>query len=99
MLLQIFALVLLVAVLAVKYATSVHRVQLQQRLSEAANLAQRNHERLKRVHTERQAVEAEVVHTRNQARLYQEHLDALRADLDEAEARQRDLQEQIEKDL
>ena len=37
-----FTLLLLAAVLIVKYASTVHTVKLQQKLAEATNLAQRN---------------------------------------------------------
>jgi hypothetical protein len=95
--LEIFTLLLLAGVLAVKYATTAHTVKLQQKLAEATNLAQRNQERHKRLQMERQAVEAEEAHTQNQKRVLDEHLDTMSHELKEQETKNKDLAERIEK--
>ena len=97
MFLEIFTLLLLAGVLAVKYATTAHTVKLQQKLAEATNLAQRNQERYKRLHTERQTVEAEEARTQSQKRVLDEHLETMANELKEQEAKNKELAERIEK--
>ena len=97
MFLEIFTLLLLAAVIIVKYASTVHTVKLQQKLAEATNLAQRNQERFKRLQQERQAVEAEEAHTVNQKRVLDEHLETLQAELKDQEHKNSELAERIEK--
>lgn len=97
MFLEIFTLLLLAGVLAVKYATTAHTVKLQQKLAEATNMAQRNQERFKRLQTERQAVEAEEARTQSQKRVLDEHLDTMSLELKEQEAKNKELAERIEK--
>ena len=97
MFLEIFTLLLLAAVLAAKYATTVHTVKLQQKLAEATNLAQRNTDRYKRLHHERQMVEAEENQTQNQKKVVDEHLETLNRDLKEQEGKNKELEERIEK--
>ena len=97
MFLEIFTLLLLAGVLAVKYATTAHTVKLQQKLAEATNLAQRNQERYKRLYTERQAVEAEEARTQNQKRVLDENLDTMSHELKDQEAKNKELGERIEK--
>ncbi len=94
MFLEIFTLLLLAAVLIVKYASTVHTVKLQQKLAEATNLAQRNQERYKRLQQERQAEEAQTV---NQKRQIDEHLEGLQNELKEQEHKNSELAERIEK--
>ena len=97
MFLQMFTLLLLAGVIAVKYATTAHTVKLQQKLAEATNLAQRNQDRYKRLQQERQAVEAEEAQTQNQKRSLDEHLKTMTVELTEQEAKNKDLAERIEK--
>lgn len=97
MFLEIFTLLLLAAVLAVKYATTAHTVKLQQKLAEATNLAQRNQERYKRLQMERQAVEAEEAHTQSQKRVLDEHLESMTFELQAQESKNKELAERIEK--
>jgi chromosome segregation ATPase len=61
------------------------------------NLAQRNHERFKRLQQERQAVEAEEAHTQNQKRVLDEHLETMGTELKEQESKNEELSDRIEK--
>ena len=97
MFLQIFTLLLLAGVIAVKYATTAHTVKLQQKLAEATNLAQRNQDRYKRLQQERQAVEAEEAQTQNQKRSLDDHLETMTEELTEQEAKNKELAERVEK--
>ena len=97
MFLEIFTLLLLAGVLAVKYATTTHTVKLQQKLAEATNLAQRHQERYKRLQQERQAVEAEEAHTQSQKRVLDENLETMGHELKEQETMNQELADRIEK--
>ena len=97
MFLEIFTLLLLAGVLAVKYATPAHTVKLQQKLAEATNLAQRNQERYKRLQQERQVVEAEEAHTQSQKRVLDENLETMGHELKEQETMNQELAAGIEK--
>ena len=97
MFLEIFTLLLLAGVLAVKYATTAHTVKLQQKLAEATNLAQRNQERYKRLQQERQAVEAEEAHTQSKKRVLDENLETVGHEFKEQETKNQELADRIEK--
>jgi hypothetical protein len=95
--LEMFTLLLLAAVLIVKYASTVHTVKLQQKLAEATNLAQRNQGRYKRLQQERQVVEAEEARAVSQKRVLDEHLDTLELELKDQEHKNSELAERVEK--
>ena len=97
MFLQVFTLLLLAGVIAVKYATTAHTVKLQQKFAEATNLVLRNQERYNRLQHERQAVESEEARTQSQKRSLDEHLESMEEQLKEREEKNKELAERIEK--